>query len=388
VENQLKNLKKSMDKTIFMSGNLSSIEKKRILTTVLHGEVQRKKNYFASIMSSILIAGFSIVIGNFIIQNMFDSNSLGNQHPVSTVKIAETHKNEQMTQVKSVKQIENSEQSTSKDEQPTYPYLIFNGYYYKKTNKEIPTDQLGTQIGRVERTGDWAIRKSGDSNEVPPGPIYSVNGKTKDFVAAKGVAFKNGNNISAYLVFQKADKVIEPNIDLIINSKGDQQENHIAFENIKNKIGTLYGFVGINSKAKLQSISYNDGPIVQLSYRATEGDFQSEQGLIQGTLLINQHGKEFKPKDSRFERPVVLEKVKKKDGSIAFMQKKEMSWKKPVKIEDFSLNGINWELYQDSFHKDLVLKGETEQYTIEITTEGQFNKDQLKDLLESYKKVE
>lgn len=47
-----------------------------------------------------------------------------------------------------------------------------------------------------------------------------------------------------------------------MSTKGDLEEAIIAFNNIKNKIGTLYGFINLESRASLFGISYSDGPLI------------------------------------------------------------------------------------------------------------------------------
>jgi beta-lactamase regulating signal transducer with metallopeptidase domain len=272
------------------------------------------------------------------------------------------------------------------NDQPNYAYIVLNGFYYKKTNEEVSSDQLGEQVGEVKRIGDWAIKKSGDTNEIPPGPIFSIKGRNDEYIVGKGVVFKNGQNLEGYLVFQKADKVKESNTNNILNAKGDPEETKIAFENVKQKIGTLFGFIDIDSRVNLQSVSYSEGAIVNLIYGIQEGDKKNGNDLIQGFLFIYQYEKSFPLKNSRFVKPVEYEMIEGENGTIA-EKSRDVKWEKPKLIESFKLNGIEWGAYEDSYYNDLVIKGQTEKFNFEITTQGNFPIDKIKELLRFYKEA-
>lgn len=111
-----------------------------------------------------------------------------------------------------------------------------------------------------------------------------------------------------------------------------------------------------------------------------EGDKKNENNLIQGQLFIYQYNKDIQLKDSRFNKPVEYGVVKGVDGKFT-TKKRDIAWKKPVLAESFSLNDISWEVFEDAYYNDLVFKGQTEKYNIEITTQGNFPIDRMKDLL-------
>jgi hypothetical protein len=392
MDNQLKNLRESMNNTVLKRGTIDDVEKRKILNAAFSGEVREQRNYFAPIMTAIVITGFFLTLGSFVFNNIFELKQNSGGNPKLQESGLEKEKNEQLSITKKspedTDKVEKNIDENTVNDQPNYHYIVLNDFYYKKTNEEVTSDQLGEQVGEVKRIGDWAIKKSGDTNEIPPGPIFSIKGRSDEYIAGKGVVYKNGKNMAGYLVFQKADKVKESNTDNILSTKGDGEEANIVFQNIKRKIGNLYGFMDINSRVSLEAISYSEGPVIQLNYQVPEGDKKSDNDIIQGFLLIYQYKKDIQLKNSRFEKQVGLgyEMVRGENGKVS-MQKSEsdITWENPILIESFSLNGIEWGVYQDSYYHDLVIKGQTGEYNIEITTQGDFTINRIKDLLRFYK---
>jgi hypothetical protein len=389
METKLRNLRSSMEKTVLKPGKITTAEKNRILVEAINGGNTKRRNLFAPILSAIVVTSFLLLLGSFLLQNVLDGKET--KHNVAPTVTVPKKDNDQYIsasdQDKDNPPLENSQNEAIENEQPTYPYIVLNGYYYKKTDREVISEQLGEQIASVERTGDWAIKKSGDSNEIPPGPIYSINGENENLIAAKGVSYKNGTNVSAYIVFQKSDKIMETNTEGITSAKGDPQETKIAFENIKKKVKPLYGFVDMGNRTKLELVSYSKDPTILTYYHFPEGDIQENGNTTSGLLFINQYRKGMKFENSRFDHPFVMERINQADGSIKFEMVKALDWEKPLKIDSLDLNGISWGIYQDSFHNDFVLKGETEKFEFEITTQGDFTLESLKGLLESFKEV-
>jgi hypothetical protein len=387
MDNQLKNLRESMNNTILKRGTIDDVEKRKILNAAFSGEVREQRNYFAPIMTAIVAIAFFVTLGSSIFNHLFDLK----QNSAAPQKLQQSEQKEALGGAKNSPEdtkVDKSIDQNTVNDVPNYHYIVLNGFYYKETSEEVTSDQLGKQVGEVTRIGDWAIKKSGDSNEIPPGPIFSIKGKSDEYIAGKGGIYKNGENVAGYLVFQKADIVKDVNTDNLLSTKGDAEEAKIVFKNIKKKIGTLFGFMDIDSRVSLAAVSYSEGPVIQLNYVVPEGDQKSGNESIQGQLLIYQYKKDIQLKDTRFEKPEGLGYgiVKGENGKVS-MQKIEgdINWEKPILIESFTLNGIEWELYQDSYYHDFIMKGQAEEYNIAITTQGNFSKDKMKDLLRFYK---
>ena len=216
MDSQLKNLKEKMDKTVLKQGTISAAEKRRILDAAKNGrlKVKRHRNFLVPLLSVIVTAGLFFSIGSIFSRNLDETKEEG-AATQDKIALQEGSKNEIFME-KPTKENEraelNAEQDTmimSQPETAYFSYIVFNGYYYKKTGEEVPVEQLGEQIGEVKRTGDWEIKKSGDSNEIPPGSIYIIKNRSDEFIAAKGVVYKDGQNEDGYVVFQKAEPVAE-----------------------------------------------------------------------------------------------------------------------------------------------------------------------------------
>lgn len=354
MEKQLKKLKESMNRTVFKKGLMDNNEKNRILEAVLKGTVKPKRYFLAPVLTTIFLISFFLFIGSFVFE-----------------KIEEENKESR------------SADKTVEEDLTKNPYVVLDGYYYRKTNEDVTADQLGSKVGEVKRIGMWAIKRTGDSNEIGPGPIFLIKGKDKDYIAGKGI---NGQNEESYLVFRKVDKVKEINKNYILSASNDPEETSIAFQNIKNKIGTLYGFVNINSRTQLTLVSYSKGPIIRFIYNVTNGLEPDTNSNV--LMFIYQYHKDTKLEQTRFIKPIVYDGTVKDSNGNNIDKIREINWNKPQLIESFSMNNIDWKVYNDSYYNDFVVTGQTEEYNIEITTQGEFSIDRMKDLLKYYKNVE
>ncbi|MGY3715892.1 hypothetical protein ACWE42_10245 [Sutcliffiella cohnii] len=243
----------------------------------------------------------------------------------------------------------------------SYPYIIFNNYYYKKTDEEITEDQLGEIMGEVKRIGDWNFKKDGDSNEIPPGrSIYSVKDKDKnEYIAAKGVVYKNQTNIPGYLLFKKEEPVIHPDQSLILNAKSDPEETEMAFKNMQRLVPNILGLQELEQQYTLSFVSYLEehGPGVNLYY--------SDNSDTNNVIYLLEYKNGLFPHNSRM--------VENPDP--------RNPWEPPVLSETFELNGFNWEYYEDKYYDDFFLLGEKNGYIYEVTFQGEFSLDDLKDIV-------
>lgn len=378
MEDKLKHLRKSMDKTVFKDAAFQSYEKVKILNEFN----KRKRNIrfnFNPILSFAVCTFLFIGIGMFVFNEL---NEEGTNKPQgntasdidSEPKDLDHDKDEQEDNIE-----------TNKLE-PSYPYIVLNGYYYKKTNEVIQPEKLGGEIAEVKRIGNWAIKQSGDSNEIAPGPIYSVEGReSTEYIASKGVINENGKNQSAYLGFKKSEPVEQPDKDSILSSKGDEKEAQIALDNIKGEVVDLYQFTGKGKRVILFAANYmaENGPGAELIYNVPEANKKEENHTIDGILFIYEYKKELPPSQSRFNQNVKWERIKK--GNEVIKQKKDIEM--PIKIEEFNINGISWSYYKDQEYQDFILRGEKNSMYYEVITQGEFTLESLKILLEEFKQT-
>ena len=136
----------------------------------------QKKSYGWSVL------GFAVVIALSAVSLVNADETVSKENDLKINKSAERPK-EPDNKESDKKEVTYKEgvdtQYTDRDKQKgmRYGYIVLNGFYYVKTGETIPKEQLGQQVAKVERIGDWEIKKTGDSNEVSPGPIYSIKNK-------------------------------------------------------------------------------------------------------------------------------------------------------------------------------------------------------------------
>lgn len=144
----------------------------------------------------------------------------------------------------------NQSENSSKD-YSSFPFIVFDGHFYKK-GSQVDQLKIGSKIGEVKRVGNWEIVKNGDSNEVPPGPIYSVIDRSpKEVIAAK-----QWSNKDVYVVFEKKGPIIQPDKSTIFSAKNDHKEVQIAIQNVREKSSALYEFKD-NDRLELSSVSFD-----------------------------------------------------------------------------------------------------------------------------------
>lgn len=280
-------------------------------------------------------------------------------------------------------------QYTDRDKQKVikYGYIVLNGFYYVKTGEIIPKDQLGQQVAKVERIGDWEIKKTGDSNEVPPGPIFSIKSKNEEqFVAAKGTVYENGEDKVAYLVFEKKDPVAsEIKEGSILSAKNDETEVEIAFQNVKNLLPSMYEYRDNIGTTTLTQVSYAKdlGPGVVLYYRVPSKDTTDEKGNeLQGFIMAYQYDKSKKLEQSWFRTEPVLEPKRLSDGAIKMEKVGEQS--APQLIESFVKNETNWGFYK-KYTGQYFLKGEHGNTIFELQLQGDFKPSNAQIIANNFK---
>lgn len=375
MEDKLKHLRNSMDKTVFSDTTFESSEKAKILRELNRRERINRFN-LNSILSFAVCTFLFIGIGVFAFNEVYTKETNQMQGNTSL----DINNEDGLMQDKD----EKNDTLGTKEVEPSYPYIVLDGYYYKKTNEVVQSDELGEKIAEVKRIGDWAIKKSGDSNEISPGPIYSVDGKI-DYIAGKGVIYKEGKNQAAYIAFKKEEPVEQPGNDSILSSKGDSEEVHIAFQNIKEKKRDLHSFLGVDNRVSLYSANYlpENGPGVELVFNIPEADKVVDDHVVDGMLFISSYKKDTPPSNSRFHRQEGWKRIN--NGNTIIKQKEE--YVPPILKETFKTNGISWGYYEDKVHHDFILRGEKNNMYYEVTTQGDFTLERLKELFESFKQI-
>jgi len=115
-----------------------------------------------------------------------------------------------------------------------------------------------------------------------------------------------------------------------------------------------------------------------LGYNILETDKVVNKETIQRMLFIKEYEKQLQPTGSRFN-PYMWITVSNGDGQTATRQKQEVP--PPVLIETFEMNGILWSHYTDQVRNDIVLRGEKDDMYYEVTNQGDFSLEKLKELL-------
>lgn len=141
-------------------------------------------------------------------------------------------------------------QAISRDEQPvpSVPepqfgaYLIHDNAYYVRTEEIVPQEQVGKELGRVQRIGDWALKKEGDSNAFSPQmsvyyELSGVDSKEKIAVLAKG----NSAEPWEYWVLRRTAEVVV-DTGAILHAKNDPEEVGYVLANVRRLNPNFYEF--------------------------------------------------------------------------------------------------------------------------------------------------
>ncbi|THE09511.1 hypothetical protein E1I69_22110 [Bacillus timonensis] len=365
MDDKLNNLKIILDKTVYSGTTFSKFSKVKVLQEIDKTSKRKHMNFIKPLISYVVLTLISIGIGTYTFIEINENNAVvPTEH---TNEYENSSNNNEGLEIETTTETENENNDTQKDisvNDPTmsFPYIIFNNYFYKKTEKVISEEELDKKVGEVKRIGDWNIKKSGDSNEIPPGPIYSVVGyDSEEYIAGKGVIYENNTNKPGYILFKKEEPVEQVDSIGIINAKGDPEETEIAFNNIKKLIPELLGFETLKDKYTLFLVSYlqESGPGVELIYTDINGN----------GLFISEYQSDLAPSNSRL--------VEKKDVRLE-------EWFKPVIVESFSLNGIEWEYFEDKNYNDFFLLGRKGEFYYEITFQGNYTIDNLKEIINHF----
>jgi hypothetical protein len=246
----------------------------------------------------------------------------------------------------------------------TKGYVVWDGYYYKATGEAIDLSDIGDKIAEIKRNGNWAIKRSGDTNEFPADSIYAIKETdVKEKIAVRISVGKEDSGPYGYVILRRTDKVEQPDPKTILGAKNDPEEVAIALNNFRELVPFLYEFQGIEQRAQVTLASYSKdfGPGAMLYYRVPEADTVENGQDIQGFIFI-------------------LEYKKGSEKNVPQLGVRPQSLQ-PTKT--FEMNGIAWNYY-DVDH--ILLLGEKDGIYYEIHTQGNFTYDELIELLKYFKK--
>lgn len=103
-------------------------------------------------------------------------------------------------------------------------------------------------------------------------------------------------------------------------------------------------------------------------------------------MYVKQFSKKYSPDDSRFIRPKNYE-LRSNKKAYATEQKRIDTWNQPRFIKSIVINDLYWDVYEDDYHNDTVLRTEINNYIVEITYQGNFTIKALEELLGFFKEA-
>lgn len=232
-------------------------------------------------------------------------------------------------------------------------YLIHNGYYYIPLNEEVSKEELSNKIGNVSRNGEWNFLKEGDIGNASDyyGSSYYSLKKYPDAeylaIEVKDPTVKEGNGeVVSYNLLKRVETIEEIDSTTIYNTKNDQDEIQITLNNIRNKVSFVHEFNNRNlipfySELKTDGLKM----YIKLGYKNPQKN---------SLLWLTQYESGYKI---------------------------DQDYKTNIKMESFSLQNINWDVYTNSGSsvdkENIILIGTKENTLFQIVSEG-FSIDEIK----------
>lgn len=368
MEDKLRSLKKEMDSKVFRdipfnrNASIKSVLEGTKRGSNPKGYFSSLKKWFPEVMGVVVCVAILFVLVNIGIDNYSVSKSdIGKEDAFQQSDSKVENKNP--AELDFPESLE--DYKVLEDDYSNSPHIVFNGFYYLKT-VEIDKEKIGEVIGEVKRIGDWEIKKDGDSNEVPPGSIYSVIDRDPSEV----IAAKQWANRDVYVLFEKAEQIEEPDLNTIFSAKNAPEEVRVAIENIRKHSIVLYEFTD-KERLELFSVSYdpNHRTLVSQDYIVAEADTD-----VMGMLNVLQYPIDEIPSSSKFSKESYRNKLN------------EKQWISPQIEQEFQVGNIRWGKYI-TFTDEIIYKGEVEDLCFEISTQGDFSLNLIKDLTENFDKT-
>ncbi|WHY59900.1 hypothetical protein [Cytobacillus firmus] len=170
-----------MNESILRDVSVTPKERERILKSVKKSQGKNKYKhlyYYVSFSAAVALI--------FILLFSFDLNLIPINGPsIETKNIQSNNPDSKDTRESPPDNEEEIQHSEELIDYENLRHIVFNGYYYIKGD-QVSQNEIDTRIGEVKRIGTWEIAKDGDSNEVPPGPIFSLKDRdSQEVIAAK-----------------------------------------------------------------------------------------------------------------------------------------------------------------------------------------------------------
>jgi len=212
MDEKLRHLKESMDRTILRNGALRAEEKQNILFAIRMRKDRRKKRLRLGLgAAAVLCLSLAISLLWPALHDLSSHTKVARAPQEKSLSPKNKDQAEDKTEQMRILDASDPPQYNSgfkyeKNDTPVtlFTYIIFNHYYYRKTGQTADPSELGQEIGRIKRTGVWQELRSGDSNNMRPGPIYAIHGKDPaEYIAAKGTIMVGRKMRESYLIFKK-----------------------------------------------------------------------------------------------------------------------------------------------------------------------------------------
>lgn len=296
MEKKLRNLKHSMDSSVFSDKKFTKKSQFRVIEIIR--EKERGNNSFRNSRKSLKFGSLAFaVITCFILGIVFALPG------VATL-------------------FESSKFERPADEN----YLIVDGYYYIPINKSIEKSSLADKLGEVKRIGYRNKLKEGDTGDGSNFYIGESYYKIKDNPDLENIAIevfdpkvKEGKGeVIRYDVLKREKPIENINEQNILGAKNDPEEVKIALNNIKEKVPFTHELQTDNLNPTLVSLD-NDGEHYKITL------YYQSVGNNNSTLFIKQYQSGFN----------------------------EESPNQSKTVKSFEVNGITWSEYEDGTFKGI-----------------------------------
>lgn len=238
-------------------------------------------------------------------------------------------------------------------EPPSGAYLIHDNAYYVPTEETVPQQRLGMQLGQVERIGDWALKREGDSNAYPPQinsyfELSGVDPKEKIVLFAK----ENSGDPGKFLVMRRAAEV-HVDTSLLLHAKNDPVEVRFVLENVRRLLPDFYQFWDRDGKLNVQLAAYDPKTgLMRVMYGITGSS---------GTITVYQYPRSYAGASKESMYGPMYESAN-------------------TATSEFEENGNLWKRYKSVY---VMKQGET---FYEVHIQAEMSEDEFRQLLQTFVK--
>lgn len=261
-------------------------------------------------------------------------------------------------------------------------YVVYDGHYYRANGEQIKEPELGKQIGEVLRAGNWQLVQDGDSNEFAPStPLYKIDKVNESEKIAVKVSLGQINFLSAYIVLERQEAVVQPDHSQINHAKNDPTEVGIALDNIRERAPEFAEFIGLEERLEANLVKFDPDRGATIYYSLPEADIHENGSSFstQGVLFIYQ----YKEGDvENFPQSAFSSKMKSTlvDNGKAVIREPDLDYAPPQPKETFIIGETEW-----SYYSDQLWCGHRDGMYYEIQTQGNVTKSLMLELLPYFK---